>query len=94
MRLEFHRQVASDVSRIMEYYENTAGPQLADEFYAELRICFNKAAESPQSYAIREGDLRRMNLERFPFHFFVSHRQRTGPDSGCSSSQKTTFAWA
>jgi plasmid stabilization system protein ParE len=69
MRLEFHRQVASDVSRIMEYYENTAGPQLADEFYAELRICFNKAAESPQSYAIREGDLRRVNLERFPFHF-------------------------
>lgn len=69
MRLEFHRQVASDVSRIMEYYENIAGPQLADEFYAELRAFFNKASESPQSYAIRERDLRRVNLERFPFHF-------------------------
>ena len=69
MRLEFHRQVASDVSRIMEYYENTAGPQLADEFYAELRTAIMKASESPQSYAIRERDLRRVNLERFPFHF-------------------------
>lgn len=29
MRLEFHRQVASDVSRIMEYHESIAGPQLA-----------------------------------------------------------------
>jgi plasmid stabilization system protein ParE len=93
MRLEFHRQVASDVSRIMEYYENTAGPQLADEFYAELRICLKKAAESPQSCAIREGDLRRMNLE-ISVSFFVSHRQRTGPDSGSSSSQTTTFGWA
>lgn len=45
------------------------GPQLADEFYAELRAFFNRAAESPQSYAIRERDLRRVNLERFPFHF-------------------------
>ena len=36
MRLEFHRQVASDISRIMEYYENTAGPQLADEFLSTL----------------------------------------------------------
>ena len=69
MRLEFHRQVASDVSRIMEYYENTAGPLLADEFYAELRTAIMKASESPQSYAIRERDLRRVNLERFPFHF-------------------------
>lgn len=69
MRLEFHRQVASDVSRIMEYYENTAGPQLADEFYAELRTAIMKASESPQSYAISERDLRRVNLERFPFHF-------------------------
>lgn len=32
MRLEFHKQVASDISRIMDYYENVAGPELADEF--------------------------------------------------------------
>jgi plasmid stabilization system protein ParE len=93
MGLEFHRQVASDVSRIMEYYENTAGPQLADEFYAELRICFKKAAESPQSYAIR-GRSAAYESGEISVSFFVSHRQRTDPGSGCSSSQKTTFAWA
>ncbi len=70
MRLEFHRQVASDVSRIMEYYENIAGPRLADEFYSELCAFFQKASESPETYAVRERDLRRVNLERFPFHFF------------------------
>ena len=69
MRLDFHRQVASDISRIMDYYEDATGPQLADDFYKELRAFFQNAAESPESYAIRERDLRRVNLERFPYHF-------------------------
>jgi toxin ParE1/3/4 len=69
MRMEFHRLVASDISRIMDYYEAVAGMQLADEFYEELRSFLRKAAESPEGYAIRECDLRRVNLERFPYHF-------------------------
>ena len=69
MRLRFHRQIASDISRIMDYYEDVAGQQLADEFYTELRSSFQKAADSPEAYGIRERDLRRVNLERFPFHF-------------------------
>lgn len=70
MRLEFHKQVHSDITRIMEYYEDVAGPQLADEFYAELKLFFQKAAQSPQSYIVRKHDLRRVNLARFPYHFF------------------------
>jgi len=69
MRLEFNKLVASDISRIMDYYKEAAGRQLADDFYQELRAFFQKAAESPESYAIRERDLRRVNLERFPYHF-------------------------
>src|SRR5258707_9408405 len=69
MRLEFHWQVASDISRIMDYYEDVAGPQLADEFYAELRLSFQKAANHPESFGICKHDLRRVNLERFPYHF-------------------------
>lgn len=69
MRLEFHRQVASDISRIMDYYEDVAGRKLADDFYGELRAFFQKAAGSPEAYGIREHDLRRVNFERFPFHF-------------------------
>jgi len=69
MRIEFHKLVASDISRIMDYYEDVAGPQLGDDFYEELRALFQKAADSPESYAIRERDLRRVNLARFPYHF-------------------------
>jgi plasmid stabilization system protein ParE len=69
MRLEFHKQVASDISRIMDYYENMAGPELADEFYVELQFFFQKAADSPESYRVHERDLRRVNLSRFPYHF-------------------------
>lgn len=70
MRLEFHRQVASDIFGIMEYYEDVAGPKLADEFYSELRSFFQKASHSPEAYDIRERDLRRVNLDTFPYHFF------------------------
>ena len=69
MQLEFHRQVASDISRIMDHYEDAGGQQLADEFYVELTSFFQRAAASPEAYAVRERDIRRVNLERFPFHF-------------------------
>ena len=69
MRLEFHRQIASDIFRIMDYYEDVAGSKLADEFYAELRTFFQKAADHPEAYDIHDRDLRRVNLERFPYHF-------------------------
>lgn len=69
MRLEFPRQIASDISRIMDYYEDVAGQQLVDEFYAELISSFQKAGKSPEAYEPLERDLRRVNLERFPYHF-------------------------
>jgi plasmid stabilization system protein ParE len=50
MFLEFHRQVASDISRIMDYYEAVAGQPLADEFYGELRSFFQKVADSPEAF--------------------------------------------
>ena len=56
MRLEFHRQVTSDISRIMDYYEDVAGQQLAEDFYTELRLSFQKASESPESYNVRAHD--------------------------------------
>lgn len=69
MGLEFHRQVASDILRIMRHYEEIAGPRLAEDFHTELRRCFQKAVEAPRTYVVREHDLRRVNLARFPYHF-------------------------
>ena len=43
--------------------------ELADEFYAELRHYMQQAAERPESFPIRDRDLRRVNLQRFPYHF-------------------------
>jgi plasmid stabilization system protein ParE len=69
MRLEFNRLAEADIFRILEYYEGIGGFELADEFYGELREFLDNAAKSPEAYAIRERDIRRVNLERFPFHF-------------------------
>jgi len=42
MRLEFHKQVASDISRIMEYFENVAGPELATNSMPNCNPIFRK----------------------------------------------------
>ena len=69
MRLVLHPTVHSDIDEIMGYYERVATRQLANEFYAELRYYMQQAAERPESFPIRERDLRRVNLQRFPYHF-------------------------
>jgi plasmid stabilization system protein ParE len=69
MRLVLHPKVYSDIDEIMGYYERIATPELADEFYAELRHYMKQAAEKPESFSIRERDIRRVNLQRFPYHF-------------------------
>ncbi len=69
MRLVLHPAVRSDVRAIMQYYEQAANPELADDFYSELRRFMRRATERPESFAVREGGLRRVNLHRFPYHF-------------------------
>ena len=68
MRLVLHRRVYSDIDKIMEHYEQEATPDLANEFYAEVRHFMAEAAARPESFAIREHDIRRANLQRFPYH--------------------------
>ncbi len=69
MRLVLHPRVHSDVHAITEYYERVASAELADDFYGELRHLMLEAAARPESFSIRERDLRRANLPRFPYHF-------------------------
>jgi plasmid stabilization system protein ParE len=69
MRLTLHPKVYIDIDRIMAHYEQVATRNLADEFYSELRQFMIRAAKSPESFAIRARDLRRVNLDRFPYHF-------------------------
>lgn len=69
MRLILHPKVHSDVLKIMEYYERVATIELAEDFYRELRHVMQDAADRPESFSIRERELRRVNLSRFPYHF-------------------------
>jgi hypothetical protein len=69
MDLVFDHKVYSDIETIMEYYERVASEELADAFYLELRSYMVAASTRPESYAIRYRDIRRVNLERFPYHF-------------------------
>ena len=69
MRLVLHPKVYSDIDEIMGYYERVATLELAEEFYTELRYFMTKAADKPESFSIRERDIRRANLRRFPYHF-------------------------
>jgi plasmid stabilization system protein ParE len=69
MRLILHPKVYSDIDEIMGYYERIATPELADDFYRELRHYMKQAEERPESFSIRERDIRRVNLQRFPYHF-------------------------
>jgi plasmid stabilization system protein ParE len=53
----------------MDYYERVATRELADAFYRELRHAILDAAARPESFSIRERDVRRVNLRQFPYHF-------------------------
>jgi hypothetical protein len=93
MRLVLHPKVYSDIDEIMGYYERIATRELADEFYSELRHYMQQAAERPESFAIRERDLRRVNLQRFPYHFPVSYRWRCRANSGRAPPRETSHCW-
>ena len=60
MRLVLHPKVYSDIDEIMGYYERIGTAELADEFYAELRHYMNQAADRPESFPIRERDIRQI----------------------------------
>lgn len=93
MDLVFHHKVYSDISAVMQYYERVASDELADEFYLELRSYMVAASTRPEPYSIRDRDIRRVNLERFPYHFLfrvvgdtvrvlVVRHHRKNPDFG------------
>jgi len=69
LEISFHPGVYSDVDEVMGYYERVAGPELADDFYTEFISFVHSAAQTPEIYNIRIRDLRRVNLDRFPYNF-------------------------
>ena len=69
MNVIYHRGVQQDVSAVLAYYDQAAGSELGDAFFTELMAHVEFARMQPTRFHPVEGDLRRVNLDRFPYHF-------------------------
>jgi len=70
MTISYHPEVFDDLAEIMRYYEAVAGARLADDFYSEFVHFAELTAKNPDALNLRKNGLRRVNLERFPYHFW------------------------
>lgn len=64
----FHPDVQKDVSKVLRHYDSI-NPRLGDEFWAELSSFIEMAATNPSRFHLESPGRRRVNLNRFPFHF-------------------------
>jgi plasmid stabilization system protein ParE len=69
MHLIYHRGVQGDVSAVLAYYDEIGGPGLGDAFFEEFMAYVALTLENPTRFHPVDGDLRRANLDRFPYHF-------------------------
>lgn len=68
MQVVFHPLVAGDVRRALSRYDEAGGKELGDAFYAELMSRIQQAIANPRRFHFADGDIRRANLRRFPYH--------------------------
>jgi plasmid stabilization system protein ParE len=68
MRVTYHPSVPKDVNGILKYYQDISA-RLADEFWNELLARIDVAAKDPEHFHFTEAGLRRVNLQKFPYHF-------------------------
>ena len=68
MDLIFHRLVQRDLRIVLRYYEEEAGVELADRFFDELGRLVREIEQNPQKFHLINDEIRRANLERFPYH--------------------------
>ena len=69
MNLIYHRNVQHDVSAVLDYDDEVGGPGLGNAFFEEFLAYVARAVENPTRFHPVEDDLRRVNLDRFPYHF-------------------------
>jgi plasmid stabilization system protein ParE len=68
MKVVYHPSVQRDVSRILRHYDGI-NDRLGDEFWSELNAFINQAASNPRRFHFESPGRRRVNLQRFPYHF-------------------------
>ena len=68
MSAVFHPDVQKDVSKILRHYDRI-DPKLGDAFWSELNGWIEKAVQNPGHFHFESPGRRRVNLQRFPYHF-------------------------
>ena len=68
MRAIFHVHVARDVRGAISHYDSVGGRDLGDAFHEDLMRRIEQMIENPKRFHFYEADIRRANLERFPWH--------------------------
>lgn len=69
MRLVYNPRVQRDITEALRYYDEACGGELGDAFFAEFLARAETARLQPKRFHPEFGELRRVNLKRFPYHF-------------------------
>jgi len=64
-----HPLVRADLQSAYDWYEDEL-PGLGGEFREEFFRAYRKLGQGPLLYAVRFSDIRRLNLDRFPYGIF------------------------
>lgn len=67
--LKKHRLLAIDVQSAYDWYQ-AKQPGLGTDFLEDFRRTYRRVRKSPLLYSVRFSDVRRLNLERFPYGIF------------------------
>ncbi|MEZ5301647.1 MAG: type II toxin-antitoxin system RelE/ParE family toxin [Verrucomicrobiales bacterium] len=65
--LRYHPAVQSDINEAIGYYFDIS-PKVAEAFWSELSEVLHQIEKRPGMGHIDPSGLRRVNLQRFPFH--------------------------
>lgn len=68
-RLEFHPQVETDLAESAEWYEGQERG-LGQRFLDCAQKAFRRLPRSAELYSIRFADIRRLNIQGFPYGIF------------------------
>ncbi|MFT3992196.1 MAG: type II toxin-antitoxin system RelE/ParE family toxin [Luteolibacter sp.] len=68
-RVIFHPLVQKDLERVLKYYSDEVGLNLADRFFTLFLQVVNQAVLNPHYFHPVNATQRRANLPGFPYHF-------------------------
>ncbi len=67
MTLRLHTRTRREIRNAVDWYDKRSD-RAGDEFLRELNEALEHIAENPTHFHFSQGNLRRCNLQRFPYH--------------------------